>query len=342
MKIGRKKRRNSARAAVLLIIAVMILLSVAAFVANGAFYRPQRSAENAAAYLDGGKTYTFLLTGQDRSAKLADVIMLASFNTESHEIRVLQIPRDTYFNYTDKNYKKINGALAKYGDAATFSSKIGEALGIPVDFYISLDLEAFVKIVDMMGGVEVNVPCDMEYNDPYQDLSVRLSAGVQTLDGRTAMQFVRFRSGYIRGDISRMDAQKIFLASVAKKMMATRNPVTLYNIFKTVSNNLETNLSEKDFLFFAYHFLRSDSGDICFVTAPGEDIQSEVSGAWYYILSKSSMTELSQKLFGCENFDKNTIFVDKNVKSFYDIYNKYCPYKIYRAEEIMNGGIELK
>ena len=345
MKKREKKAKNAIRS-VVIIISVMIFSVVAIFAVNGIAYRPIKRAENTLAYPESKRTYTFLLTGKDRAAKLADVIMLASFDTEDHEICVLQIPRDTYFNYTDKDYKKINGALSNYGGVAEFSSKIGEALGTPVDFYVSLDLDAFVEVIDLIGGVEVNVPCDMEYNDPYQNFSVHLMRGKQTLDGKTAMQFVRFRSGYIRGDISRMDAQKIFLASLVKKLSETKNPVTLCNIFKTVMGNTETNLSEKDLIYFAYHFLQCDSYDMLFVTAPGEDIQSDVSGAWYYVLSRSAMDELLYEHFSVGNakndFDKNLNFVDKNVKSFYDIYNKYCSYKIYRADEIMNDGIELK
>ena len=345
MKKGRKKAKNAIRS-VAIVIFVMIFSIAAVFAAGGITYRPHKRAENTLAYPESRKTYTFLLTGKDRAAELADVIMLASFDTEDHEICVLQIPRDTYFNYTDKAYKKINGALSNYGSVAEFSNKIGEAIGTPVDFYVSLDLDAFVEVVDLIGGVEINVPCDMEYNDPYQNLTVHLTRGKQTLDGKGAMEFVRFRSGYIRGDISRMDAQKIFAASLAKKLSETKNPVTLCNIFKTVMGSTETNLSEKDFLYFAYHFLQCDSDDMLFVTAPGEDIQSDVSGAWYYVLSHSAMDELLYEHFSFgdvkNDFDKSLKFVDKNVKSFYDIYNKYCAYKIYRADEIMNGGIELK
>ena len=211
---------------------------------------------------------------------------------------------------------------------------------------MSIDLEVFVEVIDMLGGVDVNVPCDMEYTDPYQNLTVRLSKGRQTLDGKSAMQFVRYRAGYIRGDISRMDAQKIFLASVVKKLSETRDPMTLFGVFKVISGRAETNLSEKDVLYFAYHFLQCDRGEISFVTAPGEDVQSKASGAWYYILSRDAMSELLAGELGLQSskndFDKNLKFVDKNVKSFYDIYNKYCSYKVYRADDVLNGGLELK
>ena len=345
MKKAGNKRTGAAKV-VVIVISAMIIATIVAFCANALARPAQKSVGSALSSSDGKRAYTFLLTGRDKAADLADVIMLAVFDTEEHKICVVQIPRDTYFNYTDKDYKKINGALSACGGAAGFSSRVGEALGVPVDFYMSIDLDAFVQVVDLLGGVEINVPRDMEYTDPYQNLTVRLSKGKQTLDGERAMQFVRFRSGYIRGDISRMDAQKIFVASLAKKLSETKNPVTLCNIFKAFSGRANTNLSEKDYLYFAYHFLQCDREDISFVTAPGEDVQSKASGAWYYILSRDAMSELLAGELGLQNskndFDKNLKFVDKNVKSFYDIYNKYCSYKIYRADDVLNGGLELK
>lgn len=341
MKKAGNKRAGTAIATVL-VISVMIIATLVAFCASALARPAQRSVESATVG-EGRRAYTFLITGRDRVADLADVIMLAVFDTDAHKIRIVQIPRDTYFNYTDRDYKKINGALSACGGAAGFSCRVGEALGVPVDFYVSIDLDAFVEIVDLIGGVEINVPRDMEYTDPYQNLTVRLSKGRQTLDGERAMQFVRFRSGYIRGDISRMDAQKIFVAALAKKLSETKNPVTLCNIFKTFSGRAKTNLSEKDYLYFAYHFLQCEREDISFVTAPGEDVQSEASGAWYYILSRDAMTELLQKELGfVSDFDKRSKFVDKSVKSFYDIYNKYCSYRMYRADELIEGGIDLK
>ena len=333
----KKKNKNTlSKRSVVLIIAVMTVFILAAFAFNVASYRPARDA---GAGIDrGSEKYNILLIGRDNAAKLADVIMLASVDARENSVRVLQIPRDTYFNYTDRDYKKINGALSACGGAKGFSERLSESLGVPIDHYVSLDLDAFVEIIDIMGGVEVRVPCDMEYSDPYQDLTVRLEKGDRILDGETAMQFIRFRSGYIRGDISRMDAQKIFLASAANKMMKIRNPIALYNILKAVSDKVETDLSDKDVLYFAYHLMKCENKDISFVTLPGEDVRSESSGAWYYILSRSAV----QELLGTENFDKNANFVDKRVKSFYDIYDRYYSYKIYRSDDILNGNLELR
>ena len=88
--------------------------------------------------------------------------------------------------------------------------------------------------------------------------------------------------------------------------------------------------------------MKAKGGTVSYVTSPGEAIQSEESGAWYYILSKSSMTEiLRSRFYGVENFDEQTKFVDKDKKSFYDIYNKNCEVRIYTADDIENNKINI-
>lgn len=341
MKGSAKNKKRGAIGALILLVAIMAALAVLGF-AKGVFARlPQVDRGSAWKNTEQGR-YNFLIMGQDRAAGLSDVMMIASFDVVGREISVLQIPRDTYFNYTDRDYKKINGAPAACGGAAEFASLLSRELGVPIDFYISLDLDAFARIVDAMGGVRVRVPCDMEYSDPYQSLTVKLHAGEQLLDGETASQLVRFRSGYIRGDVSRIDVQKIFLASAARRAAEIRDPVSLYKVFVEASEGVQTNLSGREAAFFAYHFTQVGEDNIRFATAPGEEIQSEQSGAWYYVLSRDAMNEIEKILFDSENFDKSSKFVDNRVKSFYDIYNKYCSYKIYSSKDILNESFEIK
>lgn len=341
MKESKKTKKGGVRSAAIILIAIMMLSAVFAFAAGRFMRMPEGNGGSVWKDTERGR-YNFLIMGQDRAAGLSDVMMLASFNVNAREISVLQIPRDTYFNYTDRDYKKINGAPAACGGAEEFSSLLSRELGVPIDFYVSLDLDAFARIVDAMGGIKVRVPCDMEYSDPYQSLTVKLRAGEQVLDGEAAAQLVRFRSGYVRGDVSRIDTQKIFLASAARRVAEMRDPIAIYKMFVEASRGVQTNLSGREAAFFAYHFTQVDENSIRFATAPGEDIQSEQSGAWYYILSKSAMNEIDKILFDAENFDKNSKFVDKRVKSFYDIYNKYCSYKIYSSKDILNGSVEIK
>ena len=286
--------------------------------------------------------YNVLLLGRDNAAGLCDVIILASINTNSGDVCFMKIPRYTYLNYNDSTYKKINGVYNFFGSALSTSNAIAESLGIKIDFYISVDHSAVEQIVDAVGGIEVNIPMDMEYNDPAQNLSIKLKEGKQILDGKSAVEFLRYRAGYLTGDLGRIDAQKLFLHAFSKKVAKVGNPFALYNLFKLVFEKAETNIKEKDIVSIGLKCFKAKGGAVSYVTAPGEAIQSEKSGAWYYILSNPSMNELLSSHFdGSANFDKENKFVDKNTKSFYDVYNKKCDIKIYTAEDVENNKINI-
>lgn len=292
----------------------------------------------------GQGMYNVLILGNDAEAKLSDVIMLVSLNTSSGDTCVMQIPRDTYFNFTDASYKKINAAPRDLG-TESFCSSLGEALGINIDFYLSLTLDAVGKMVDMLGGVEIDVPHDMDYEDPSQNLSIHIKEGKQMLDGASAVQFLRYRSGYVTGDLGRVNAQKLFMSAFIEKLSENKNPVKMYKLFKLLTESCETNVTEGDVMKLIGEISRGGDGEVFYLTAPGEAIQTQKSGAWYYVLSRPSMKEILENYFGAgangKFFDKDEKFVDKQEKPFYDIYEKRCEYKIYSDDDIDNNLIDI-
>lgn len=336
-----KKSRAISSIAVIFLIFVMVSVAVVTFVLS---YRPSKGLAYASSDAFGTR-YNFLIIGKDDAASLADIMIILSLDTEKHESYILQVPRDTYLNYTDRDYKKINGTLSSFGGEEALSEKLSEYFSIPIDRYVSLDIKAFESIVDTLGGVEVNVPTDMNYDDPEQGFSVHLHKGRQVLYGNEALGFVRYRSGYLMGDIARVDAQKIFAAALIKKLSDIKNPITLYNILKNVKKEVSTDICDRDALYFAYNFLLCGKDRVFIATLPGEAERSEISGAWYYIISRQASAELLKAGFGLEceekDFDKNKNFVDTETKSFYDIYNKFYSYKLYRIDETNENGIEL-
>lgn len=322
-----------------IIIVIMLSLVLATFLLNTS---ENRKVKNAIECAKGNEVYNFLVLGRDKAAGLCDVIILTSINTSNGDICFMQIPRDTYFNYSDSAYKKINGAYNAYGSASEISRAISESLGVKIDYYVSLDLDTVEQLVDTIKGIEIDIPVDMYYTDAEQNLSIKLNAGKQNLDGKRAVEFLRYRSGYLTGDLGRIDAQKLFLNAFSKKVAAIGNPLTLYNAFKLVCKKGETNVKEKDLVAIGLKCVRAKGGVVSYVTAPGEAIQSEESGAWYYILSKPSMNELLSSCFGGNsNFDKQNKFVDNSRKSFCDIYNKNCEVKIYTTDDIENNKINI-
>lgn len=324
-------------------LVAIILLMIALVIGLVAFKRNKDElTADTIKQVNDKNNYTFLVVGRDRAAGLCDVIILANINTDNGDVSIMQIPRDTYFDCGNENHKKINSSYNSLGSMSSVSNALSSALGIKIDYYLSLDLDTVAKIVDAVGKIEIDVPMDMDYTDPEQNLSINLKAGKQKMDGKSAVNFLRYRSGYITGDLGRVDAQKLFLSAFIKRVGEIGNPFELYNVFKLISSNSENNIKEKNLLSIGFKCLKIKGGTVSYMTAPGEAIQSEKSGAWYYILSSKSMSELLKTRFDTvDTFDKNNKFVDKNVQSFFDIYNKDCGIRIYTTDDIENNKINI-
>lgn len=161
--------------------------------------------------------------------------------------------------------------------------------GVPVDFYAKVNTSGFRKIVDAIGGVDVVIQQDMDYEDPDQDLYIHLKKGPQHLDGKKAEQFVRFRHGYVQADIARMDAQKIFMTAFIKKVFSIESISKYDDIVEQIQKNLSTNLSLQETLYFATNVLDIDFSQIVMITLPG---QSEYIGeVSYYLPGKDAVIQ---------------------------------------------------
>lgn len=336
----KNKISNYLCAVIIIVVALFAVLALFAFKSQNTGFNEEitdtlkREAED--------NIYNVLLLGRDNAAGLCDVIILGTINTDNGNITFMQIPRDTYFDCSEATYKKINGAYNLLGSASAMADALGDALGIDIDYYLSLKLAAIEKMVDAVGGVEIDIPMDMAYSDPEQDLHIQLKAGEQTLNGKQAVEFVRYRSGYVTGDLGRIDAQKLFLNAFAKKVIEMANPFAMYNVFKLICDNGETNVTLNDFASIGLKCIQAKTGKVSYMTAPGEAIQSEKSGAWYYILSAPSMSDvLNTRFESKEKFDKELKFVDRDNRSFDGIYNKKYEIKIYTSDDIENNKINI-
>ncbi len=281
-----------------------------------------------------------LLLGRDDSSGLADAMALVFIEPESR-ITLLQIPRDTYFRVDDKGYKKINGASKILGSDTLLCKELSRAMGIDIDGYISFESEFIRDAVDMLGGVEINIPLDMDYEDPYQGLSIHLSKGKQTLTGSEAVGFVRYRSGYLRADIGRIDAQKLFLAALANRVFEKVKGKDVFPLAKIAIRYLKSDLSIGEMAAIGKAALDVGAEDISFATLPGEEVKSSQSGAWFYIASLAGCEALLTELGAERQFDKEHLFSDASRSEFEDIYGKEIYARIYNTAEINGEGIEI-
>ncbi len=286
-----------------------------------------------------------LVVGRDRVAGLTDVMMIATLDSDAHTLRLLQIPRDTYAAYTTADYKKINGAYAKLGGEG-LKAFLSDNLGIAIDNYVCVDLSVLGEMVDQMGGVKMNVPADMDYDDPAQNLHIHLKAGEQVLNGEMAQMFVRFRSGYALADVGRMDAQKLFLSALAKGAKENLSASQTLSLVAGCFGKIKTDMKLSDCLSAARALRQVELSEMHMATLPGSTARSGKGGAWYYILNREAVCSLLEKTAGgAVNFDPNTVFTNPKKPAFDSIYRASadsCQVREYTAEGTLGGDVSIR
>lgn len=203
-----------------------------------------------------------------------DTIMLASFDPDKKRLDIISIPRDTYFfrkGYNDADQKKINAAYS-HGGAEQLMAIVSSILGVPVHEYVKVTYSGIERIVDSIGGVEVNIPFDMDYDDIYAEpeLHIHFEKGIQTLKGENAIEYLRFRknndgTGYQNGDLGRIEAQQQFLKSAAKNILGFKLPVVANTMFQYI----KTGMSLPDILYYAKYAVGMTRDDINTYRIPG-------------------------------------------------------------------------
>jgi len=209
-----------------------------------------------------------LLLGLDKDRTRSDVIMLINFNPAKGKLNILSIARDTKVLLNGKPVK-INSLIGTGGEEAV-SRTVSEITGLPIHYYATLDFEGFKKIIDTLGGVEYEVPFDMDYDDPEQNLHIHLSSGLQVLDGDKAEQFVRYRKGYTDADIGRIKAQQDFLKALINQKLKLRYLSKIDDIFYVLKDYMKTNIELKDINYYLKYINKVQNIEVNTYILPGE------------------------------------------------------------------------
>ena len=243
-----------------------------------------------------------LLLGADKSGRLTDVIMLAQINPENDTVHVMSIPRDTRVNYRGR-WMKINSVYSMgKNDAAGSEATIlavKQLTGIPINHFIRINFSAFRNCIDELGGVEFNVPQRMRYTDPYQDLRINLSPGLQVLDGDKAEQLVRFRH-YPNGDIDRIKVQQSFLHALVEQKLQLRNIGKIDDLYRIISKDMDTSMTPGDAVSAARQILEIGAGNINTITLP--NVPQYIGDVSYVIPTTSEIANVRETIFG---YDEN-------------------------------------
>ena len=240
------------------------------------------------------KRVNILLAGLEN--KRTDTIMVISYNTESKTADIISLPRDTYLPRNaddDPELKKINAVYAQEGIEG-LTLRIQELLGIPIEKFVVIDYEAVIACVDLIGGVEVNVPFHMEYTDPYDDppLYIDISEGMQLLDGEQSLKFLRYRKGYDNQDLGRIEAQQQFIKSAVKKALGFQLPA----VIKEAYSHIETNINVSVLLSLAGDLVGFSTDNINTNILPG--METTLEGLSFYIPDEEGIKNFVYSLYG--------------------------------------------
>ena len=236
--------------------------------------------------------YTFLLAATDEGGGNTDTIMVVGYDTQNQKMGVVSIPRDTL---VDRKLPKINSVYASEGIDG-LKDVVSDLIGIPIDHYVTVNLNGFQRLVNAVDGVDFYVPCDMNYDDPTADppLSIHYTEGMHHLNGQQAMEVVRFRhnndgSGYT--DVGRSQTQQKLLIAVGKKVLA--NPGKIADYVDIFLKNVKTDLSATDILWLAGKAASLDlDGGVSTATLPGDGTVRYRGTSWCYQLEREECLEI--------------------------------------------------
>ena len=276
--VPKKKKKHG----FLKFLLVLLFLLVLAVIAVWLFAR-QPEGSSLGAHRDG--CAAILLAGTDADGGRTDTMMLLYLDKDAGEMNLLSLPRDTYTSM-DISVPKLNAVYGVAGGGKDGMERLldytEECIGYRPDGYILVDLDGFARLVNLMGGVRFDVPVDMQYDDPAQDLHIDLKAGEQKLNGKEAMWVVRYRSGYAMADLQRVQVQRDFVRAALDQWLTVGNLWKAPAAAALISTNTTTNLSLRELSWVAQTAKAIGTDDMRTDTLPGE--AAYVGDGSYYIL----------------------------------------------------------
>ncbi|MBQ7477867.1 MAG: LCP family protein [Selenomonadaceae bacterium] len=220
----------------------------------------------------------------------SDTLMVATIDPDLDKAALLSIPRDTRVKIQKYGYDKINAAFA-YGGEKLTQQTVEDFLGINIDYYIIINTRSFVKIIDALGGIDINVEKRMYYEDPWDDdggLLIDLKPGLQHMDGKTAVTYVRYRDE--DGDIGRIERQQKFMKACMEQLTSPSILTKLPTVIQEVMDSVKTNLSMRQLLEFAGTLKSAQKYGLRTEMVPGRPLYIEGISYWIPDITKMRST----------------------------------------------------
>ncbi|MDR0570001.1 MAG: LCP family protein [Clostridiales Family XIII bacterium] len=225
---------------------------------------------------------------------LTDTIMLISYNVDSRQVDVISVPRDTYYHrkgYNGDAEDKINAAYRKnpLNSAVAVSNVL---LGMPINYYVVIEDKGVENIIDFIGGVPMDIEFHMKYDDPRDKppLHIDIPAGRQVLDGKQAVQFLRYRHGYTEGDLGRVKAQQAFIRSAFKQALKT----DMGKLMETVQENVVSDMPLSTMLYLVQKSIGLSGDELRTHTMPGVPMSK---APWYVYPDTKEIEALIREVY---------------------------------------------
>lgn len=234
-----------------------------------------------------GRAYS----GDGSNDGMTDMIMYVNFDVANHKINMLQIPRDTYpgEEYKHGNTGKINAVALHNDGIGSLMELIHEQYKLPVDYYVTIDMQSLKEIVDLFGGIEVYIPKDISYKGS------TLEQGYRNLNGEAAEFFVRNRN-YAQADIARLDMQRYFYQGLFARIR-TANVWDLAKLAPVALKYVETNIPMDELISMGVSFLQVDSANIMMCKLPTYSAAQRYNDQSHLICDVAKTTDLLNEYF---------------------------------------------
>lgn len=201
--------------------------------------------------------YNILLAATDMEGYRTDTMMVMSYDIPNQKVGVVSVPRDTLVGRESGNPHLVYGS----GGVEQRMADISYLLGVPIDGYVKVDIKGFIALVDYLGGVELDIPLDMNYDDPAQDLHIHFTKGTHKVDGQGAMEAARYRHDNADSpnysanqwytDIQRTQMQQQILVKLAKKVLAWDSLAKINGFVEIFNQYVDTSLTLENMMYFA-------------------------------------------------------------------------------------------
>ena len=256
---------------------------------------------NGAGRRDG--VFTLFIGATDEDEIRTDSMMVLVFDTENHRADLINIPRDTLVDCERTGAgRKINASYASGVDEML--DEVSTVIGFRPDKYVIANFDGIAEIVDVIGGVDYDVPFDMSYHDASQDLSIEFKKGYQHLDGEEVVEYLRWRhnddgTGYDDGDIGRVSKLQDFLVTVGDAVLSPTNVLKIPAIASAVSGNVDTDLTTSQILWLGMQGMKMDmQEDISMQTLIGDCAMVNFGdNIWFYILDEDMVIDQINETF---------------------------------------------